>query len=274
MVSSDETTTAAATPPSPTATSGNSDSTSDSSTGPGDDDSGMTGVSFLPLPDAGTEDTSCDLFTQDCPPGQKCMPWADDGSQAWNATRCSPIAKDPAAPGEPCTVEGGPYSGFDDCQLGTLCHDVDPKTLEGTCLALCTGTETDPSCEDPQSFCDYGSGGAVALCFPMCHPLEDDCAEGEGCYPLNNTWMCLATDTMGNSGAAGAPCMFIDACLPGLMCAGSASVPDCESPGCCTELCDLDDPQCSLEGVSCQAWFEPGEAPPGYENVGACVLPN
>ena len=47
-------------------------------------------------PDGGGISFECDLFEQDCPPGEKCMPWANDGGGAWNATRCSPVADNPA----------------------------------------------------------------------------------------------------------------------------------------------------------------------------------
>ena len=96
-------------------------------TGEGTADSGVvdTGEVWLDLP------TSCSTFAQDCPPGFKCMPWASDGGNSWNATRCVPIAPDPNAPGEPCTVEGSGVSGLDDCDGTSMCWDVDPDTLEG-----------------------------------------------------------------------------------------------------------------------------------------------
>ena len=53
----------------------------------------------------------CDVWAQDCPPGQKCSAWADGGGGAWNATRCVEITGD-GAPGEPCTTIGGGVSGL------------------------------------------------------------------------------------------------------------------------------------------------------------------
>lgn len=82
--------------------------------GAGEDGAGTGGL-FLSEPDGGGTGFECDVFAQDCPPGEKCVPWANDGGGVWNATRCSPVDDDPAAPGEPCTVEGGPTSGIDDC---------------------------------------------------------------------------------------------------------------------------------------------------------------
>ena len=102
-------------------------------TGEGTADSGVvdTGEVWLDLP------TSCSTFAQDCPPGFKCMPWASDGGNSWNATRCVPIAPDPNAPGEPCTVEGSGVSGLDDCDGISMCWEVDPDAVEGHCVSIC-----------------------------------------------------------------------------------------------------------------------------------------
>lgn len=84
----------------------------------------------------------CDLVAQDCPVGERCVPWANDGGMAWNATRCSDVAPMPGAPGEPCQAEGNPYSGLDDCALGAVCWDADPGTGQGVCVAICDQTLT------------------------------------------------------------------------------------------------------------------------------------
>lgn len=49
--------------------------------------------------------TPCDVFKQDCPEGEKCSAYADDGGTSWNASKCVPVNGD-GQPGEPCTVEG------------------------------------------------------------------------------------------------------------------------------------------------------------------------
>ena len=39
-------------------------------------------------------------------------------------------------------------------------------------------------------------------------------------------------------------------------------------------FCDITLPNtCPGQGQECVAWYDPGEAPPGYDNIGACVLP-
>ncbi len=116
---------------------------------------------------------------------------------------------------------------------------------------------------------------------PDCHPLEQDCADGEGCYPIGGIWQCVA-DASGDTGAYGDPCDSDDGCDPGLVCLGTETVPPglpCEdAAGCCTLLCDFSDPDASstcpsaADGQLCLPWYEGGAAPPGYEDVGVCSL--
>lgn len=114
---------------------------------------------------------------------------------------------------------------------------------------------------------------------PSCHPLEPDCSEPEACYPIDGLWQC-APDASGELGAYGDPCEADDACDPGLACLPTNALPPglpCEdAAGCCTVLCDFSDPDASLgcpsaaEGQLCLPWYPPGEAPPGYDDVGVC----
>jgi hypothetical protein len=215
----------------------------------------------------------CDFWEQDCPAGEKCMPWANDGGNSWNALRCSPIADNPDAPGEPCTVEGSGASGIDSCELGAMCWDVDPDTLEGVCVAFCVGSPERPACEDADAMCVMGGDGVLALCIPVCDPLQQDCSvEGNACYPVNDSFIC-APDASGDTGAPGDACEFINVCDPGSFCASAEVVPECMGAGCCTLFCDLDMPLPCLPGQECTPWYEAGMAPPGFENLGACALP-
>ncbi len=108
----------------------------------------------------------CDVYMQDCPDGEKCMPWANDGGDEWNATQCTPISDRPAEPGEPCTVEGGPTSGIDSCAASAMCWQVDPGTNMGNCIAMCTGSADMPVCEDPGTQCVVFTADVLALCGP------------------------------------------------------------------------------------------------------------
>lgn len=240
-----------------------------------------TGVVFLLEPDAGPRYT-CDLFEQDCPPGEKCTVWAHDGGGNWNASKCVPVVREPAKVGERCRMEMSPTSGIDDCDFGTMCWDVDPETLEGSCAPFCVGDPSGPYCEDRDRFCPISADGAIALCLLICDPLADGCGGGRVCIPNSDHWMC-ATDASGDLGGFGDPCSFINSCDPGLICIGDWALPpgaECQgSNGCCTEVCDLTDPlgdlQCAgaAEGQHCLPWYAEGEAPAGLEHVGACAVP-
>lgn len=155
-----------------------------------------------------------------------------------------------------------------------MCWDVDPETLEGYCVAFCVGDEANPMCEDPNASCAMGSDGALALCLPNCDPLVQTCGEGEGCYPVADAFHC-APDASGDGGAAGEACEFLNVCDPGSACVAAELVPECMgASGCCSSFCDLtvEPPPC-LPGQECTPWYEAGQAPGGYEDVGVCALP-
>lgn len=234
-----------------------------------------TGVVFIFEPDGGGPGGyPCDMFAQDCPPGEKCMPWASDGGNSWNDTRCSPVVDDPDAVGEPCVVFGSGVSGLDTCELGAMCWDVDPDTLEGTCVAFCMGDESNPYCEDENASCQISSDSVLILCLPNCDPILQDCADGEACYWEGDAFMCLP-DASEGMGAVADPCEFLNVCDPGLFCANHDDVPGCLGMvGCCSPFCELGDatPPC-LPGQECVPWYEEGTAPTGQEHIGACVVP-
>lgn len=155
-----------------------------------------------------------------------------------------------------------------------MCWDVDPETLEGYCVAFCVGDEANPMCEDANASCAMASDGALALCLPNCDPLVQACGEGDGCYPVAGGFHC-APDASGDGGAAGEACEFLNACDPGSACVGAELVPECMgASGCCSSFCDLtvEPPPC-LPEQECTPWYEAGQAPAGYEDVGVCALP-
>lgn len=226
---------------------------------------------FIPNPDVGGgTDFPCDLYTQDCPEGDKCMPYSNDGGAAWNATRCSPVAAVPGAVGQPCTVEGSGVSGLDDCERGAMCWDVDPQTNEGTCVAMITGSPVRPICADPMTSGTVSGDGVLNLCLAGCRPLQDDCPAGQGCYPFGDRFSC-APDTSGEGGNAGDACEFINACSSGLACIGADALPDCSlSAGCCSPYCDTTRPVCP-DGLTCEPWSDETTVLPGGDNLGICL---
>lgn len=108
----------------------------------------------------------CSTWLQDCPDGEKCMPWSVDlDDTTWDFWKCIPLPPDPAHVGEPCVVEGSPKSGVDNCDEGSMCWHVDPDTLEGTCVPFCTNLPDDPVCPDGTA-CLIADFGVLAICVP------------------------------------------------------------------------------------------------------------
>jgi hypothetical protein len=232
-------------------------------------------AAFIVDPD-GPSPLECSTFEQDCPRGSKCMPWADDGGGWWNATRCTPIAKDANDVGEQCTAVGSGVSGVDDCVLGAMCWDVDPETLMGTCVALCQGSEANPTCPNPCTSCVITSDGTLTPCLSGCDPLVQDCAEGEACYAVSDGFWC-APHLSEVQGAIGDECEYLNACDPGLVCANAENVPGCAGSSCCTAFCNVDaEDVCDalLAGTSCVPWFEEGQEPKACiaGTVGFCAV--
>ena len=46
----------------------------------------------------------------------------------------------------------------------------------------------------------------------------------------------------------------------------------CDGAGCCTPFCDLTAPVCP-DGLECLAFYEEGQAPQCFEDVGVCFPP-
>lgn len=222
----------------------------------------------------------CDPFEQDCPEGQKCSAYADDGGSHWNNLKCVPVPENARLPGEPCTAMTSGTSGLDDCVLGAMCWHVDKDTHMGTCVALCTGTADAPVCDDLETVCWISNANVLNLCLPICNPLAQDCSVDEVCIANNSSedFVCVL-DGSGDGGQQHDPCMFINACDPGLLCNDPTSANECDPDviGCCEPFCDLNDPdadaQCGGVGQVCNPWFEEGYAPPDLANVGYCSIP-
>lgn len=232
---------------------------------------------FIVEPDNAGVAAECDIWAQDCPAGEKCMPWSDGGDDVWNATRCSPVEPSPAQPGDPCTVVDSGTSGLDNCELGAMCWAVDPDTLEGTCAEVCSGSATAPICADPEYACILANGGVLNVCLPLCDPLLQACAEGQACYPSMGGFVC-GPDVSHELGAFGEACAFVNGCDPGHVCIAAEFVPGCRGGSCCSAYCDLDDPDASAscpgsaDGQTCEPYFT-GEPPPSYASVGVCAVP-
>ncbi|MCY1013904.1 hypothetical protein OV079_51940 [Nannocystis pusilla] len=151
-------------------------------------DPGTTGNSsngdITPPDGGGANDDWCDPWVQDCPEGQKCMPWSGDGDSSWESLKCVDVVPNPDDVGEPCMVFGSGVSGEDTCDVGQMCWNVVDGV--GTCIAMCVGSPEAPSCESPGATCHISGEGILNLCLPNCDPLKQDCPGGDLCLPNPN----------------------------------------------------------------------------------------
>lgn len=244
-------------------------STGGSSTGSSSDDG-----AFIIDDDAMSRcDPECDKFEQDCPAGQKCMPYSCDGGSNWNSDKCVPVMENPAKVGEACFVVGNGVSGVDNCEAGAMCWDTDAEGI-GYCIAMCTGSIYEPMCIAGTD-CIVTAEASLILCLPICDPTSGICASEDVCA-WTGAWFDCVPDESGDEGQAHDVCAGVDTCDPGLVCAMSSAAVECDvnMPGCCEPFCDLDDAfECPGEGQVCVPFFAEGEAPAGLEHIGFCSVP-
>lgn len=253
-----------------TATGATSVTTGAASTGGATSEAGSTACVECPPPhDLPPEGADCNSWLQDCLEGQKCT--LDGGFQAAHCVNVVPGAKGLE---EPCTMQGEPLSGFDDCGFGLVCYPVDPDTGQGTCIPICTQEGGPTGCADPARFCTpLCQSCVVGVCVDACDPLADECPEGQICIDAGDGFQCVV-DASGAGKQVGEPCQFFNDCGAGLWCAQPALIPDCPpmADGCCTPYCDVGQPVCP-GALECVAWYAEGQAPAGLEHVGVCVVP-
>jgi hypothetical protein len=219
-------------------------------------------------------DGDCDSYAQDCPEGEKCVPYSSTGG-IWDANKCVPVLGE-QEPGEPCHYSDT-VSSTDDCDATSFCWDVMDVDGEwiGTCASFCTGTADDPQCPDApgcaDASCLINGDSSINLCLPSCDPLAQDCNPGLACYWAGNDFNCIFfTQNL----PIGEVCGFINDCVGGAVCTASELLPNCAGENCCTPFCDtaaLVDP-CPelLEGTSCQVFLD---SPEEGCAVGSCLAP-
>ncbi len=231
-----------------------------------------TGGGLLVGKDIPSTDKECDVFAQDCPEGEKCMPWANDGSTSWNAAKCSAIAENAKFKGDACKAEGNGVAGVDDCGISLICWFLDIEN-NGVCTDMCTGTIDAPKCPDPQQVCDISNEGVIAICLNTCNPLTQDCPPDQICFNTGSPNFICDMDASGDGGQYLDPCVYVNECDYGLYCALQAGVPGCTNPdGCCSSYCSLSDPECPPDTM-CQPWYGDEMPPPGQEDIGFCEIP-
>jgi hypothetical protein len=282
MPTASDPTTASTSSGSTTGTSGDGSTSGttavDPTTGDPGSSSSSTTVSFVAESDAGNSTKECDQWLQDCPPGQKCMPYSGDGDFAWESLKCVDVKENPGTVGDPCTVEGNGVTGVDNCDKGLMCWDVDPETNEGFCVAMCVGTPDSPSCNVPNATCLVSNDGVLTLCLTQCDPLIQDCPGTSLCVPnpQNFVEFICFLDASGEEGQAFDACEYYNSCDKGFLCGNPGLGMECDpmALGCCLPYCDLSQPnECPGASQECLPWYEMGMEPPGYENVGICGIP-
>lgn len=258
-------------------TSGDGDGDGDSETGTTDSTTTTTTATTTSstsltsgfVPDEDFKGLSeCDPFLQDCPDGEKCVPYNSSGD-TWDANKCVMVNGTGVA-GDPCTSTGS-VEATDDCDANTLCWDVMEVdgALVGVCTEFCGGTPDDPICP-PSTSCLIVNDGSITLCIPTCDPLIQDCGAGLACFWAANSFNCIFTT---QDIPVGEPCGYINDCQAGLICLDATVLPSCNGAACCGEFCEIPDGTCSTPGTECIEFFEMGMAPPGYETVGVCIIP-
>lgn len=234
--------------------------------------------------DMGSGGGMCDVFTQDCPNGEKCTAYGPTGTYIPQGIKCVPLPDNPKGHNEPCSV-GSEGLGDDNCSTGSVCLDLDYDG-SGFCLPYCTGDPDNPICEDDRTCVKLFFGYQFGNCFRQCDPLVQDCAPGEGCYmdatTVGNTgFVCLPVVQEGIGKGFGEGCIGWSSCQPGYACVFDKFVPDCKFGLCCSSWCDTSeaDPCAQFEqmgmpdSLECIAWYQGVTPPPGLENVGICGIP-
>lgn len=240
--------------------SGMVDTETDTDDGPNDTD--WTSGSFYGGPTDFPSALQCDPWWQDCPDGDKCVPYASTGT-TWDANKCVPILGD-GQPGEACKHHGV-INATDSCAAASLCWNLEliDGELLGTCTPFCTGTANQPQCAEGQS-CLIANDGSVNVCLQACDPILQDCPAGLGCHWLDNQFACVQT-------IEESPNQSCDdgECPAGSTCVQAALVPGCAGTACCTSFCSLDEPSCEPPTSACMPFFD--QPVDGYEHVGVCV---
>jgi hypothetical protein len=253
----------------PDDTSSSSDSLDSADDDETDDetDTSDDGMVFVPEDEFPTlcsldELSVCDEFAQDCPEGEKCVPFHIDDC---SFQRCETITGDKLA-GEPCSVG---EMGGDDCGVDSWCY---PGTFNleapAVCIPFCQGTPDESSCPEPTEVCvyDFVEYHGPLGCRPICDPLmPEGCNAVERCT-LSHDGQSDFACVLGGAVADGEVCDHHQQCDSGL-CVLDESLLECAGESCCSPWCDLMAPNCAM-GLECV----PVEVDDPNSTVGVCAL--
>ena len=227
--------------------------------------------SFLQPPDGGVSG-QCDPMLQDCPVDQKCTAVSDAPGDPWGVNICVPLMGESEV-GDPCDIEGGKYTGLDNCGVGLICLLTDDEGLGGACVEFC---DANSACPKTGADCVVYNDGSLPICLRSCDPLVQDCPEGQACYNSGgDTFVCFKESAMPGEGGPGATCTYINQCQKGSFCGAPDVVANCGAEtGCCTPYCPVSGgAEPCQDGEECVPFFVEGMAPPGLDDVGVCAIP-
>ncbi len=233
-----------------------------------------------PQPEPTPEPTPCDRYDPDaCGPDAKCQALTTDpGGDEFEGWACVPVG--PQVVGGPCCRAGvgdcpldGP-AGMDTCDEHSICLDLHPINLIGTCTEYCAGSEWDPTCPQSDGTC-WDTDGPVDLCHWDCDPLEPNpCPPHQECTPHFSWTDGIAGFTcyepsVSDPGGPLEACGAFNSCESGSVCEPDFRVGEyCQYDRCCTEVCDVDAPTCLGPDQICEPLFEDG--PPELSHLGVC----
>lgn len=203
--------------------------------------------------------TPCDPFENTCGAEERCAPvFSFDASDEVVDADYYCVLEGRVAEGGLCrgVTTGDDESGnelvTDDCAAGLFCATLG---TERRCRALCDGDRA--GCGAAEFCRGISMEPLLAVCIPAdnCDLLEQDCAEGDGCYATAGSDGRLLSHCFefvpppDGNGQVGTPCEFTGDCTPGSDCFSDADEPSRFS---CQKFCDpgASDPACP-EGQTC-----------------------
>jgi len=209
-------------------------------------------------PDDDDTNAACDpVEGTDCGAGEKCTAVLEGSTPAYACVSETGTQ----GLGQSCTVSL--EDGLDGCTAGTVCLGEDA----GTCRPLCTD-----NADCTMALCLEDPLHGIEHCAADCSPFGTACPSLQQCRRQGDRFSCV--DALpADVGGAGEPCLLENdaGCGQGFMCVSGALVPDCQSAGCCTPLCDLSLGDTCVSPATCNAALE--SPSPGFESIGACFVP-
>ena len=251
--------------------------TTDGDSGAPDD--GADDQGFITVSDAGPPSgPDCSVSAQDCPADMKCV-WyvAPNYTLRRDAAKCIPVTGD-VPPFAPCSLPDGIGPEIsDDCDADSYCLDVYGTADHGFCAPFIAEDYTCDAFVGTHEAIENGSDFPAACLYYECQPLvPGTCPAGTECtyYPayLYGSMMCWQVPAEDDL-PLGTPCDY-GQCGEGKLCAPADVLPSCNAEHCCAEFCDVQSPNCTDPGTTCEFFpvWNYHDAP-DFDWLGACVLP-